>query len=179
MNTKPDLITTMTLESLRDFVQSVGYRVETITDGNVTFLRSATNGLAFDIRPGSALAGGANGFIDVAFVALFGVRGALPLDLVNRWNRSHRFGRLFLDAVAPGQEFLVFTVDISFAGGVTQAQLRGQVEIWDGLIQQLIPWLREEVSKIAPTVDTSSAPANTEQAEKANVPESEKQPENV
>ena len=165
-----DIITTMTLDTLRDFAQTVGYRVETVSNGDVTFLRSATNGLAFDIRPGNVVAGGKGSFVDVAFVALFAVRGTLPLDLVNRWNRSHRFGRLFLETAAPEQEFLVFSLDVSFAGGVTPAQLRGQIEIWDGLVQQLIPWLREEVSKVSPSVDTSSGEAK---AQAASVPASD------
>lgn len=170
----PDIITTMTIDTLRDFAQSAGYRVETVSDGNVTFLRSATNGLPFDIRPGNVLARGAGGFVDVAFVALFAVRGTLPLDLVNRWNRSHRFGRLFLDTAAPGQEFLVFSLDVSFAGGVTSTQLRGQIDIWDGLIQQLIPWLREEVSKVSPMVDTSSGNGTAQTAGASDLASDEK-----
>lgn len=150
------LVTDMNLEGLRDLVQGAGYRVETVKDGKVTFLRSATNGLAFDIRPGNSLAGATSRFADAALVAIFAIRGTLPLDLVNRWNRTRRFGRLFLDQPAPGQDFLVFCMDVSVAGGVTPEQLRNQIEIWDGLIQQLIPWLRDELGKITPTIDTAS-----------------------
>lgn len=151
------LVTDMNLDTLRDLIQGAGYRVETVKDGNVTFLRSATNGLAYDIRPGNSFVGAPNRFADVAFVALFSVRGTLPLDLVNRWNRTRRFGRLFLDQPLPGQDFLVFCMDVSVAGGVSSQQLRNQIDLWDGLIQQLVPWLREELGKIAPTIDTASA----------------------
>jgi hypothetical protein len=154
------LITDLDLEALREFLQNSGYRAEAIKDGNVTFLRSATNGLPFDIRPGNSFAGPQNRFADIAFVALFAVRGTLPLDLVNGWNKSRRFGRLFLDQPVPGQEFLVFCLDVSVAGGVTPRQLRSQIELWDGLVQQLIPWLREELSKIAPAIDTAAASTN-------------------
>ena len=97
------------------------------------------------------------------FVALFAVRGAFPLDLLNKWNRTHRFGRLFLDKAGPEQEFLVLSLDMSVAGGVSPTYLRAQVEIWDSLVQQLVPWLREELSKIttptiAPTSDATATP---------------------
>jgi len=154
-----ELISSMSIESLREFLQGVGYRVETVGENGSRFLRSATSGLAFDIRPGSGVGGR---FGDIAFVALLAVRGTLPLDLLNRWNRTRRFGRLFLDQPVPGQEFLVFCMDVPLAGGVTAGQLRGQVEIWDSLIQQLVPWLREEVAKLAPKIDTSAAGSATQ-----------------
>jgi hypothetical protein len=162
-----DLVLDLTLESLRDFVQEAGYRVETVKDGQTSFLRSATNGLAFDIRLGNSFAGAADRHADIALVALFAVRGTLPLELINSWNRSRRFGRLFLDQPVPDQTFLVFCQDISVAGGVTARQLRAQIEIWDGLIQQLVPWLREELGKIAPAIDTSSTEAAPAEAKTA------------
>lgn len=152
-----NLMTELDMEALRDLVQSAGYRVEMLKEGQVSFLRSATNGLPFDIRPGNSFAGAGERFADIAFVALFAVRGTLPLDLVNRWNRSRRFGRLFLDQPVAGQEFLVFCMDASVAGGVAPRQLLAQIELWDSLVQQLIPWLREELSKIAPAIDTTSS----------------------
>lgn len=170
------LVTDLNIEALRDLVQGIGYRVETVKDGKATFLRSATNGLPFDIRPGNSFAGGAGRFADVAFVALFAVRGTLPLDLVNSWNRSRRFGRLFLDQPVPGQEFLVFCMDVSVAGGVAPRQLRNQIELWDGLVQQLIPWLREELGKITPAIDTTSGVAGGSENAAAAVAAAEPQP---
>lgn len=149
------LIARMTLETLRDLLQDAGYRVETVAEGRARFLRSATSRFAFDIRPGNSVVGSADHFADIAFVALLAVQGTLPLDLVNRWNCTRRFGRLFLDQSIPGQDFLVLSMDVSFAGGVTLQQLRAQIEIWDSLLQQLVPWLREELSKIAPKIDTA------------------------
>ncbi len=51
------LIVDLDLEALREFLQDGGYRAEVVTDGNVTFLRSATSGLPFDIRPGNSFGG--------------------------------------------------------------------------------------------------------------------------
>ncbi len=141
------IITHLTLDNLRDVLQQAGYRVETATDpiANVAYLRSATSGLAFDIRPGNRLVDDSGNFIDVAFTAVLQVQGELPLDIVNRWNATRRFARLQLS-----QPFLALSLDISVAGGVTPNHLRAQVEIWDHLVQQLIAYLREELSRLTP-----------------------------
>jgi hypothetical protein len=117
-----------------------------VTDpvANVVYLRSATNGLAFDLRPGNRLADNTENFIDAAFTAVLQVQGDLQLDPVNRWNATRRFARLQFSA-----PFLVLSLDVSVAGGVTTNHLRTQVEIWDHLIQQLIVYLREELPKLA------------------------------
>jgi hypothetical protein len=149
------LITVLTLEQLRDVMQLAGYRVETVTDPvvNSDYLRSATSGLAFDVRPGNRLAGNDGSFVDAALVAVLQVQGELPLDIVNRWNATRRFARLQLSA-----PFLVLTHDVSVAGGVGQNHLRAQVEIWDHLVQQLVGYLREELPKLN-TGDRATAPA--------------------
>src|ERR1700761_4223764 len=127
------LITVLTLEQLREIMQLAGYRVETMTDpvASSEYLRSATSGLAFDVRPGNRLAGNNGSFVDVALIAVLKVQGACPLDIVNRGNAPRRFARLQLSA-----PFLVLTHDVSVAGGVGQNHLRAQIEIWDHLVQQ-------------------------------------------
>ncbi|OPF91391.1 hypothetical protein I8G32_01388 [Rhodopseudomonas palustris] len=153
-----DLITKLDLGSLRELFQSVGYRVETITDpvANADYLRSATNGLAFDIRPGNRLADDGN-ILDVALIAPLQVQGELPLELVNRWNTSRRFGRLQLSG-----SFLALSLDLLLAGGVSRDHLRAEIEIWDHLVQQLIVFLREEIAalpKAQPIPAGDTAPA--------------------
>ncbi len=150
-------ITHLTLDSLRDVLQLAGYRVETMTDpvANILYLRSATNGLTFDVRPGNRLANIEGAFADVVFVAVLQVQGDLPLELVNRWNASRRFTRLQLSP-----PFLVLSLDVSVAGGVAPLYLRGQIEIWDHLVQQLIAYLREELPKLAPVNTANSAGTN-------------------
>jgi hypothetical protein len=144
------IITQLTLDSLREIIQLAGYRIETVTDpvSNTSYLRSATNGLAFDIRPGNRMSGAEQGFLDAAFLAVLQVQGELPLDLVNRWNASRRFARLQLS-----HPFLVLSLDLSVAGGVAPNHLRAQVEIWDNLVQQLIAYLRDELPKAVPAND--------------------------
>lgn len=138
-------ITSLDLDELRDAFQQAGYRVETVTDPvtNAPYLRSATGGLAFDIRPGNRLNDAPRRFLDAVFIAVFQVQGELSLDLVNRWNLTRRFGRL---QYSP--PFLMFTMDIGVFGGVSRVHLRGQIETWDRLAQELIAYLREELNKL-------------------------------
>jgi hypothetical protein len=66
------LITALTLQQLREIMQLAAYRVETLTDpvASSEYLRSATSGLRFDVRPGNRLAGTDGGFVDAALVAV-------------------------------------------------------------------------------------------------------------
>jgi len=152
-------IATLSLDSLRDVLQQAGYRVETVTDPvvNIVYLRSATSGLAFDIRPGNRSTDGSDGFIDAALTAVLQVQGDLPLEIVNRWNATRRFARLQLS-----HPFLVLSLDVSVAGGVAPNHLRAQVEIWDHLVQQLVAYLREELPKLAQF--NAAKPAETKPA---------------
>jgi len=145
----------LTLDSLREILLQVGYRVETLTDpvAKVPYLRSATSGLAFDIRPGNRFAGEDQGLADVAFTAVLQIQGELPLELVNRWNATRRFARLQCS-----QGFLVFCMDVSAVGGVTPGYLRAQIETWDRLVQELIVYLRDELRKSG-TVGAGNADA--------------------
>jgi hypothetical protein len=138
----------LNFESLREALQHAGYRVERVTDAsaNVVSLRSSTGGLAFDVHPGNRLVGDL-GFADVAFVAALQTQGNLPLEVVNRWNATRRFARLQL--IDAGAAFLMFTMDVSVAGGVTPAYLRTQIETWDRLAQDLVSYLRDEMRRLS------------------------------
>ncbi|UFZ03335.1 YbjN domain-containing protein [Bradyrhizobium ontarionense] len=140
------IIDRLSLDRLREQFQHAGYRVEALTDpaANLSYLRSATNGIAFDIRPGNMLPGDEQVFVDVALIAVLHVQGEMPLDLVNRWNATRRFARLQFSP-----PFLALSLDISVAGGVSPTHVRGQIEIWDQLVQQLVSFLREEIAALA------------------------------
>ncbi|MCA6116443.1 YbjN domain-containing protein [Bradyrhizobium sp. WSM 1738] len=157
-------ITKLTLDGLRDSLQQVGYRVEAATDpvAGVSYLRSATGGLAFDIRPGNQLPDSDGSFVDAAFTAVLQVQGELPLDLVNRWNVTRRFGRLQLS-----HPFLVFCLDVSVAGGVAPDYLRAQIEIWDRLVQELIAYLRDELRQLSARNGSVSPTASQGSAQQA------------
>lgn len=154
------LVSSLSLDELRDLLQQAGYRVEAATDpvANVHYLRSATSGLAFDIRPGNRLAGDAEGrFADVAFVSILQVNGELPRELVNGWNIARRFSRLQLSG-----PFLALCMDVTVVGGVTRSHVRAHIEIWDRLAQELVVYLREglrrpEANGAGPGVERDAA----------------------
>jgi hypothetical protein len=142
--TSENTIQILTLDDIRDVLQQAGYRVEQLADpSGVTLLRSATAGLPFDLRLGAPLAGG-NGYGDITLIAGLQIEGELPLAIVNQWNSMRRFGRLHV-----AQNFLVLTMDVLIFGGVARAHLRGQIEIWDRLLQELVPYLRAELERSA------------------------------
>jgi hypothetical protein len=139
------LIAALTLDELRELLQQAGYRVETATDpvADVSYLRSATSGLSFDIRPGNPSATGPETrFVDMAFVAALQVQGELAADLVNGWNATRRFSRLHLTG-----SFLALCMDVSIGGGVSRDYLRAQIEIWDRLAHEMIAYLREALRR--------------------------------
>jgi Putative bacterial sensory transduction regulator len=142
--TSETTIQILTLDDIRDVLQQAGYRVEQFADpSGVTLLRSATAGLPFDLRLGAPLAGG-NGYGDITLIAGLQIEGELPLAIVNQWNSMRRFGRLHV-----AQNFLVLAMDVLIFGGVARAHLRGEIEIWDRLLQELVPYLRAELNRPA------------------------------
>lgn len=141
------LITALSLDELRGILQQSGYRVETATDpvAGLPYLRSATGGLAFDIRPGNRVAGDAEDrFADIAFVCVLQLDSEPPAQIVDGWNVARRFTRL-----QRGGSLLALCMDVSVVGGVTPAHLRAQVEIWDRSAQDLIAYLRDALRKRA------------------------------
>ena len=143
------VITTTTLDSLRDMLQRAGYRAETYVDPDGgTQLRSATAGMAFELRLG-------NSGSDLTLVTGLQIQGKLPLELVNKWNSSRRFGRLHIEG-----NVLVLMMDVLVAGGVTAGNIHAHLEIWDHLIQNLVPYLRAEVARPG-AVDVGSGAASS------------------
>jgi hypothetical protein len=143
------IISSLTPESLRQLMQEAGYRAEAVADpAGVPRLTSATGGLPFDIRFGNAMQGGAEGYADVTFIAALRVQGTLPPDLVNTWNNTKRFARLHLN-----QDFLFLDMDLTVVGGVSPAHVRTQIQIWDRLVQELLPHLRNVLSVANGTAD--------------------------
>lgn len=169
----PDqIISSLTPSSLRDILQQAGYRVEigAAHDGT-PHLRSATGGIPFEVRFGNRLGNdaaqadktaGEPGYGDVTFFVTLQVQGELALELVNRWNNEKRFSRLHLN-----QGFLIFDMDVSALAGVTRPHIFAQVQIWDSLIQDFIPWLRTSLRDVANTVDAAGNAGAVELPESA------------
>jgi hypothetical protein len=137
--------------ALKEIMQAAGYRVDVLPGDGIVVLRSATGGLGFEIRLVNSV-GSEGRYADATFLTHFSIEGTFPHELLNRWNKSRRFARLFLDRPEAGGDFLVLSCDLSFAGGVSPDHVRAHVQIWDVLVHQLVAWLREELPKVAPTV---------------------------
>jgi hypothetical protein len=155
------LIHSLTLDQLRDHVQSFGYRAERLTDpAGQSLLRSATAGMNFDIRMGSKLPGQPGdtpAYVDFTFLAALAIRGGTLPDtllntLLNTWASTYRFARLRLD-----QNFLILDMDASIAGGISRNHLRATLATWDQLLQSFIAYLRNEL----PRLNTSNLASNS------------------
>ncbi len=161
-----DIIESVTPHALAALLQGMGYRGEVVTIGEVELVRSATSGLPFELRLGNRLASKPNSAVDIVLLAALKVEGDdFPLDLLNRWNIEKRFGRLFLN-----QGFLLASLDVVIGGGIRIANFRAHIELWDQLLQDLVPFLRgsfaERASPATPPAahDKPSESINSSQA---------------
>ncbi|RTL72998.1 MAG: YbjN domain-containing protein [Hyphomicrobiales bacterium] len=135
----------LTVDGMREALQAAGYRVEVAATGDVPVLRSATGGLAFEVRLANRIADRED-FADAAFLASFALQGSLPGDLLNAWNKSRRFARLFVEDADDERKFLVLCMDLSLVGNSNPHALGAQIAIWDSLAQSLVTWLRETLA---------------------------------
>jgi hypothetical protein len=135
------VIETITADQLRDLMQHAGFRVEAFDlPDRAPALRSATAGIPFEVRFGTRLTADGQRYVDFTLIAALRVEGELARDIPNAWNSSKRFSRLHVV-----QNFLLLDMDIGLFGGVTAAHLRAQIEIWDRVLQELVPFLRDQV----------------------------------
>jgi hypothetical protein len=135
------LLHAVTAVWLVEMLQSAGCRANVIERDSRQEVHSAVQGLGFFLRMGNTQAGQA-GCIDFTWVCPLAVRGEPPQDLVESWNRGTRFGHLSLQG-----DFMILSMDTLLAGGVTENHLRGQLEIWVRLLQQLHVHLRRPAAQ--------------------------------
>ena len=114
-------------------------RAALVENARAPQIQSAAQGMGFLVSFGNP-AGGEGSYADFAFQCWIGVQGELPADLVTSWNAGMRFARVFLSG-----EFLVLSMDVMVAGGVTENHLVGQCELWDRVIRDFILHLRRPV----------------------------------
>ncbi len=134
------LIMSITPERLTELLQNSGYRAERRDDpSGLPIIASATGGISFNIRLGNRAAPPAEGFLDFTYLTVIKIDGDFPLERINEWNRTKRFARLHKAA-----EFIVLDMDVVAVAGVTERHLRGGLDLWDRLLQELMAWLRGE-----------------------------------
>jgi hypothetical protein len=139
------ILTSFTPAGLRDLLQQAGYRAELMTDRPAApYLRSAAGGIPFELQLVNHMPGGGEGYADISFAAALLVQGEMKLALVNDWNNSRRFARLRWI-----RNMAVLDMDVSVLGGMTQAHLQALIAIWDQLLQDIVPFLRNAFARIA------------------------------
>ncbi|VVP90579.1 YbjN domain-containing protein [Pseudomonas fluorescens] len=131
------LISHVSPQSLTDVLQAAGYRVNQTEQNGIVQLLSASQGIGYAVRFGNpAVEQGS--YVDFTFSCALRVQGELPQGVAEQWNASRRFARLSLQG-----EFLVMEMDVVVAAGVSNDHLRGNLELWDRLLQEFIVYLRD------------------------------------
>jgi hypothetical protein len=153
------LIEHVTPDSLTELLQGAGYRVNRTEQNGIVQLLSASQGIGYAVRFGNPAAG-EGGYVDFTYSCALRVQGELPAGLAELWNASRRFARLSVQG-----EFLVMEMDVVVAAGVSANYLRGNLELWDRLLQEFIVYLRDYSQQAAQLNAVSPA------AKKAAVPE--------
>ena len=140
------LLHAATAARLATMLQAAGCRANTLERDGRQEVHSAVQGLGFFLRPGNTQAG-QEGCIDFTWVCPLAVRGELPRELIENWNRDTRYGHLSLQ-----EGVLVLSMDTLLAGGVSETHLRAQFEIWVRLLQKLHLHLRRPLAQRAQPV---------------------------
>ncbi|WP_095135500.1 YbjN domain-containing protein [Pseudomonas sp. Irchel s3a10] len=131
------LISHVSPQSLTDVLQAAGYRVNQTEQNGIVQLLSASQGIGYAVRFGNpAVEQGS--YVDFTFSCALRVQGELPQGVAEQWNATRRFARLSLQG-----EFLVMEMDVVLAAGVSNDHLRGNLELWDRLLQEFIVYLRD------------------------------------
>ncbi|MVV47959.1 YbjN domain-containing protein [Pseudomonas sp. PB120] len=131
------LIAHVSPQSLTDVLQAAGYRVNQTDQNGIVQLLSASQGIGYAVRFGNPAAESGR-YVDFTFSCALRVQGELPAGLAELWNASRRFARLSVQG-----EFLVMEMDVVVAAGVSEDFLRGNLELWDRLLQEFIIYLRD------------------------------------
>ncbi|MEE9680822.1 YbjN domain-containing protein [Pseudomonas moraviensis] len=150
------LITHVSPQSLTDVLQAAGYRVNQSEQNGIVQLLSASQGIGYAVRFGNPAVEQGN-FVDFTFSCALRVQGDLPQGVAEQWNATRRFARLSLQG-----EFLLMEMDVVVAAGVSNEHLRGNLELWDRLLQEFIVYLRD-FSQTAAVQTAKSAIAEQEE----------------
>lgn len=131
------LISHVSPQSLTEVLQAAGYRVNQTEQNGIVQLLSASQGIGYAVRFGNPAAEQGS-YVDFTFSCALRVQGELPPGVAEQWNATRRFARLSLQG-----EFLVMEMDVVLAAGVSDDHLRGNLELWDRLLQEFIVYLRD------------------------------------
>ncbi|MFL1553592.1 YbjN domain-containing protein [Pseudomonas sp. D47] len=137
------LITQVTTEKMTHVLQEAGYRVNQSEQNGAIQLLTASQGIGYAVRFGNR-GSEAGAYVDFTYSCALRIQGALPAGMTELWNATRRFARLSVQS-----DFLVMELDVTVAAGVSLHHLRGNLELWDRLLQEFIVYLREYSHQVA------------------------------
>jgi hypothetical protein len=149
-----EIITHVTAESIAEVLRRTGYRATIAVQGGAPQVQSAAQGLGFLVVFGNAAPGLPGAWIDYTLQCLIALETELPAGLVEDWNRGMRFARLFRQ-----DRLLVLSMDVMVAGGVTDAFLCAQCELWDRVIHDFVRHVRGDAPRGGAAAPAPSAAA--------------------
>ncbi|MDB5970438.1 MAG: bacterial sensory transduction regulator family protein [Hydrocarboniphaga sp.] len=130
---------TVTPEAIAEALRRTGYRATLSEHQGRPQVRSAAQGIGFFVAFGGADTAAATNYVDFAFHCWINIEGELRPGLIDSWNQTRRFARLFRQGA-----LMVLTMDVLVAGGVDDDHLSAQCELWDRVIQDFIRHLKQE-----------------------------------
>lgn len=123
------MVTSANPEGVAAVLRDRGYKAELTTDKQGDpLIKSAANGYTFAIL----FFGCENhkACTSVQFYAGF-TRKGLPVDKINEWNRTKRFGRAYIDGI--GDPVVKMDVNLE-PGGMPASLFADTIDLWDSLV---------------------------------------------
>lgn len=132
---------TVTPDLIAGALRKTGYRATLSEHQGRMQVRSAAQGIGFFVAFGGAETLAATRYSDFAFHCWINIEGELRAGLIDSWNQTRRFARLFRQG-----SLMILTMDVLVAGGVDENHLCAQCELWDRVIQDFIRHLKQEAA---------------------------------
>jgi len=133
-------------------LKKTGYRASLVEHERFPQVQSAAQGLGFFIGFGNAAVTDSASYIDYSFHCWITIQGDLPAGLIDGWNQSKRFARMYRQG-----QLLILTMDVLVSGGVTENFLCAQVELWDRIIHDFIRHLKQSAVRHAQAAQAAQA----------------------
>ncbi len=137
--------TAVTPNEVADILKTAGYRANVVEHQQFPQVQSAAQGLGFFVGFGNSAPGEEGTYVDFSFHCWITLQGEFAAQTIDSWNQTRRFARLYRQG-----QLLILTMDVMVAGGVTDAFLLAQTELWDRVIRDFIRHLQQPPQAVAP-----------------------------
>jgi hypothetical protein len=131
------LISAVSPVDMAGILRQAGHPAAIVESGDFSRVQSSTRGIGFCVDFGGA-ADPERKHGEFSFRCWLHIRGDLPPRTIEEWNQSKRYARLFRQ-----EQNLAMAMDVLLSGGVSEAHLRAQCELWERLLRELIVHMRK------------------------------------